>query len=60
MQLDKIIATIVAAIASVQKVKADLDACRKRETSQDAKINELEAHVADLEAALAVFMPSQM
>jgi hypothetical protein len=59
-KLEKIIAAIVAAIESVQKIKADLDACKQREAAQDAKVAELEAKVADLEAALAIFTPSGM
>jgi predicted nucleic acid-binding Zn-ribbon protein len=59
-RIEKIIAAIVAAIESVQKIKAELDACKEKAAAQDAKVAELETKVADLEAALSVFTPSGM
>lgn len=52
-KLEKIIAAIIAALESVQKLKADLAKCQQELAARDTKVAELETTVADLETALA-------
>lgn len=59
-KLEKIIAAIVAALESVQKIKEDLTKCQEDSAAKDQKIAELETKVEDLTALLAGFLPSQM